>query len=80
MKNKALKIIKLIFLIVFVISCNYRVFAEEAQIPISKEATNLDDSFNTKVTLSINPDEQEKKIVDIVYVLDVSMIRETIGG
>lgn len=80
MNNKILKTAVAFVLIILIVSCNYHVFAVEAKIPITKEATNLDDKFNTKVTLSINPDEQEEKIVDIVYVLDVSMITDSMGN
>lgn len=79
MKNKIHKIMVCLAMIIIIFANSNILLAKEIEFPIAKEATNLDDGFDTKVTLSINPDAEGEKIVDIVYVVDVSMITSNLG-
>ncbi|MBR2705063.1 MAG: VWA domain-containing protein [Clostridia bacterium] len=79
MIKRVQKIFICLFLVFVIISSNSPIFARNIDFPIKKEATNLDENFDTKVTLSINPDPEDEKIIDIVYVLDVSMVTSDVG-
>ena len=68
-----------LLLIIILILTNIPIVHAEDSIIKSNTATNLDADFDTKITLSLNPEVSEKKTIDIVLVVDAAALAEETG-
>lgn len=79
MKSFVKKIIATTFILNIIVCPLLNCYAASS-LDIKKSATNLDSNFDTKITLEILKNNEYRKMVDIVFVIDALTINYDVGN